>query len=85
MRLPQKILSQRKEGWVIGGLEHIVKQAHEIYLERRHQALEDEIGKALLHCSTDDLMIVDLKRRMLQLRDELERLRHEVATGGRLH
>ena len=62
-----------------------MKQAHEIYLERRHQALEDEIGKALLHCSTEDLLIADLKRRRLILRDELERLSHEVATGGRLH
>jgi len=34
------------------------------------KALEDEIAKALLYCSADELMIVDLKRRMLHLRDE---------------
>ncbi len=40
-------------------------------LERRQKVLEDEIGKALLHCATDDPMILDLKRRVLHLRDEL--------------
>jgi hypothetical protein len=54
-------------------------------LKRRHQAPEDEIGEALAHKSTDDLMIVDLKRRKLHLRDELERLRHQAAGNGRLH
>ena len=56
----------------------MTKPDHIADLERRHQALEDEIAKALLHCSTDDLMIVDLKRRLLHLRDELEQLRHQV-------
>ena len=54
----------------------VTKPAHIVDLERRHQALEDEIGNALLHCSTDDLMIADFKRRYLHLRDEIERLRH---------
>jgi hypothetical protein len=30
-------------------------------------------------------MIVDLKRRMLHLRDELERFRHKMVRHGRLH
>jgi len=63
----------------------VTKPDHIADLERRHQALEDEIGKALLHCSTDDLMIVDLKRRLLHLRDELERLRHQAVGAGALH
>ena len=54
-------------------------------LERRQQTLEEELTKALLQYSTEDLLIADLKRRRLILRDELERLSHEVATGGRLH
>jgi hypothetical protein len=30
-------------------------------------------------------MISDLKRRMLHLRDELERLRHKAVRHGRIH
>lgn len=61
------------------------KSDHVANLERRQQSLEDEIAKALLHCSTDDPMIVDLKLRMLHLRDELERLRHVAIADRRLH
>lgn len=61
----------------------MTKQAHIAELERRHQALEDEIAEALLHSSTDDLKVVDLKRRKLHLKDEIERLRHEAVGGGR--
>ena len=37
----------------------VPKPDHIADLERRQQALEDEIEEAMLHCSTDDLMIVD--------------------------
>ena len=49
-------------------------------LERRHQALEREIQDAMAHPSTDDLKIAELKRRKLQLKDEIARLR----TGNRV-
>ena len=39
----------------------------------------------MLHCSTDDPMIIDLKRRMLHLRDELEKFRHKAVTNSHLH
>jgi hypothetical protein len=48
-------------------------------LERRHRALEDEIADALTHPSSDGLKIAELKRRKLQVKDEIERLR----TGAR--
>ncbi len=48
---------------------------HLIDLKRRHKALEDEIVDALRHLSTDDLMIADLKRRKLHLKEEIERIR----------
>jgi len=48
--------------------------AHLAELKRRHKALEDEIADALRHLSTDDLMIGDLKRRKLHLKEEIERL-----------
>jgi hypothetical protein len=54
-------------------------KAHLAELERRHQALEEEIAQALAHSSTDDLKIAELKRQKLQLKDEIERLRREHA------
>ena len=55
-------------------------QSHLAELERRHRALEDEIAEAMAHPSTDDLTIAQLKRRKLQVKDEIERLRHESQT-----
>jgi hypothetical protein len=50
-------------------------------LQKSHQALEDQITEAMLHKAVDDLEIVDLKRRKLQIKDEIERLRREVEKG----
>ena len=47
-------------------------------LERRHKVLEEEIAEALLHRSADDLMVAELKRRKLNIRDEIERFRDEA-------
>jgi hypothetical protein len=63
----------------------MAKPDHIADLERRQKSLEDEIAKALLHCPTDDPMIVDLRLRMLHLRDELERLRPKMAGIKHLH
>ena len=46
-----------------------------VELEQRHQALENEISEALTHPSSDGLLIAELKRRKLQLKDEIARLR----------
>jgi len=51
-------------------------QSHLAELEKRHRALEDEINDCLMHPAVDDLKIVELKRRKLQVKDEIERLRH---------
>ena len=53
-------------------------EAHLAELERRHQALEQEISEALNHPSTDALTIVELKRRKLHVKDEIARLRQEA-------
>jgi hypothetical protein len=50
-------------------------QAHLVELERKHRVLENELHEALLHPSTDDLRIAELKRRKLMVKDEIERLR----------
>ena len=46
-------------------------------LERRHHALELEIQEALSHPGTDTLAVSELKRRKLQLKDEIARLQTE--------
>jgi hypothetical protein len=53
-------------------------QAHLVELERKHKLLESELHDALLHLSTDDLEIIELKRRKLMVKDQIERLRHTV-------
>jgi hypothetical protein len=54
-------------------------QAHLAELERRHQTLEEEINEALAHPSTDDLKLAELKRRKLQVKDEIARVRQEAS------
>jgi hypothetical protein len=54
-------------------------QAHLVELERKHKVLESELHEALVHLSTDDLRIVELKRRKLVLRDQIARLKTEVS------
>jgi len=51
-------------------------QSHLAELEKKHQALEHEINECLAHPAVDDLRIVELKRKKLQVKDEIERLRH---------
>ncbi len=54
-------------------------QSHLAELERRHRALEEEITEALAHPSTDDLKLAELKRRKLQVKDEIARLRQDAS------
>jgi hypothetical protein len=54
-------------------------------LERRQQVLEEEIARALSHCSADDPMVGDLKSRMLHLKEEIERFCNEAIADRRLH
>jgi hypothetical protein len=48
--------------------------SHLAELEQKHRALEAELAEALGHRSTDDLTLVKLKRRKLQLKDEIAKL-----------
>ena len=54
-------------------------QAHLVELERKHKTLESELHEALIHVSTDDLQIAELKRRKLMVKDQIERLRQAAA------
>ncbi len=50
-------------------------EAHLVELERKHRNLESELHEALRHLSTDDTRIIELKRRKLVLKDEIERIK----------
>jgi len=50
-------------------------QNHLTELERRHRALEREIQESLNRPSMDDMKLAELKRKKLQLKDEIARLR----------
>jgi len=52
-------------------------QSHLAELEKKHEALEQEINECLTHPAVDDLKIVELKRKKLHVKDEIERLRHD--------
>lgn len=50
-------------------------QNHLAELERKHDALERELQDAANHPATEDAKVAEIKRRKLQLKDELARLR----------
>ena len=52
-------------------------ESHLAELERRHQALEQEITEALTHPSIDALRIAELKRKKLYVKDEITRLKQD--------
>ena len=56
-------------------------QSHLAELERKHRALEEEISECLSHPAVDDLKIVELKRKKLQVKDRIERLRQASAAN----
>jgi hypothetical protein len=53
-------------------------ESHLAELEKRHEALEIQISEALTHPSTDDLQLLELKRKKLHVKDEIVRLRQDV-------
>lgn len=52
----------------------VSKSDHIYLLELREQALEEELAKALLQYSDDDMLVTELKRRRLYLQNELRQL-----------
>jgi hypothetical protein len=57
---------------------HMAIESHLAELERRHQALDQEISEALAHPSIDGLKIAELKRRKLHVKDEIARLKQDT-------
>ena len=53
-------------------------QGHIVELQRRHEALEKEIEKEKSHPSFDDAKLAELKRKKLQIKDEMSKLAQET-------
>jgi hypothetical protein len=51
---------------------------HLVELERRHQALEKQITAAQHHPSASEREITELKRKKLQVKDQIVKLRAKV-------
>ncbi|MGV3550405.1 YdcH family protein [Rhizobium sp.] len=53
-------------------------EAHIETLEKKHGVLEEQLHSAMLHPSTDDAEIGELKRQKLRVKDQIERLRGQT-------
>ncbi len=54
-------------------------EGHIAALERRHKELERQIDDELTHIAHDDMMIAALKRKKLEIKDELQKLQSQAA------
>jgi len=53
-------------------------ESHLTELLRRHQAIDTEIAENETHPSVDELKLHELKRRKLQIKDEIEKVKAEA-------
>ncbi|MGL4241609.1 MAG: YdcH family protein [Beijerinckiaceae bacterium] len=51
---------------------------HLAELERKHRTLDSEIERELQHLHADDHKVASLKRKKLQLKDEIVKLKEEL-------
>lgn len=52
---------------------------HIAALRRRHNELERQLEEELRHKGHNDLVIADIKRRKLEVKDEIFKLEHDAA------
>ncbi|MCX7323858.1 MAG: DUF465 domain-containing protein [Hyphomicrobiales bacterium] len=50
-------------------------QTHLVELEKKHKALEHALESALAHPSASDVELAEMKRKKLQLKDEIAKLK----------
>lgn len=55
-------------------------EAHLAELERRHQAIKVAIETETAHPGADDMKLVELKRKKLSIKDEIEKLKHDTVS-----
>lgn len=53
-------------------------EAHIETLEKKHGVLEEQLHSAMLHPSSGDAEIAELKRQKLRVKDQIERLRGQT-------
>ena len=56
----------------------MTSQTYITSLERRHQDLERKISEEMRHSASDALLIAALKRKKLELKDQLVRAQYET-------
>lgn len=54
-------------------------EGHIAALERRHRELERQIEDEMTHASHDDMIVAALKRKKLEIKDELRKLHAHAA------
>ncbi len=54
-------------------------ESHLTELVRRHQNIEKAIADEKAHPATDALKLIELKRKKLSLKDEIEKIKQEAA------
>ena len=59
--------------------------SHLAELVRRHQVLEKQLETELHHPATSDLKLLELKRKKLHLKDEIEKLQANGQVNGRVN
>jgi hypothetical protein len=60
-------------------------QTHLVELEKKHKALESAISAALARPSATDVELAELKRKKLQLKDEITKLKASLDSKVTLH
>lgn len=63
----------------------MTRENHLAVLEQRHDALDKEIAQEMLHPAADELKLAEMKRRKLQLKDEIAKLRSDEPTATVAH
>jgi hypothetical protein len=56
-------------------------EAHLAELERRHQAIKAAIEAEKSHPSADDIKLIELKRKKLLIKDEIEKLKQTAISA----
>ena len=54
-------------------------EGHIAALERRHKELDRQIEDEMTHLSHDDMTVAALKRKKLEIKDELQKLQSHAA------
>ncbi len=52
-------------------------ESHLETLVKKHGALENEIAEAMTHPSINDIVLTDLKRKKLYIKEEIERIKKD--------